>query len=204
MNAAAEMPGEITQLLWRIENGDFGAREILVDVVYHELHRLANNHLRGEHRAQTIQATALIHEVYIRLFGNAAIHWENRKSFYGMAAQAMRRILVDHARDKFKLRAKGHGPISSVSLAGAVTLASTESAQMVVLDEALTRLAQQEPRQEQIVELRFFAGLDEKEIARILGISERTVQREWNVARAWLYREVSDSTGQQSRGRQEK
>jgi RNA polymerase sigma-70 factor, ECF subfamily len=204
MNAPVETPGEITQLLWRIENGDAEARENLIAVVYRQLHRIARFYLRGEGRAQTIQATALIHEVYIYLFGNAPIHWNDRKSFYGMAAQAMRRILVEHARGKFKLRAKKHGPISWVSLAETVALASTESAQMIVLDEALTSLGRQEPRQVQIVELRFFAGLDEKEIARILGISERTVQREWRVARAWLYREVSDSTKQQPRCRQKK
>ncbi len=188
-----QLSGEVTLLLSKIKEGDEAARERLIPIVYRELRRLASQYLRNEHRAPTIQATALINEVYIRLFGSAAVEWESRKHFYGMAAQAMRHILIDHARSKFRLRAKNSGPTITVSLDQAVTMAMDISSELLDLDEALSRLAKDEPRQEEIVELRFFAGLSEEEIAEILGISTRTVRREWNIARAWLYREISGS-----------
>lgn len=180
--------GEITQLLQALRAGDREAEDQLLDVVYGELHRIAARHMRRERIDHTLQATALIHEAYVRLIDQQAKDWQNRTHFYAVAAQVMRRILVDHARTHGT--AKRGGGQYKVSLDDALPLTTEQSDALVALDEALSRLSKFDPRKSRIVELRYFGGLSVEEIARALGISSRTVKRDWTVAKAWLYGEL--------------
>ncbi len=179
---------EVTQLLRAWSNGDEAALDRLAPLVESELHRLADSYLRRERPGHTLQTTALVNEAYMRLIDDTGVRWENRAHFYGIAAQLMRRILVDHARRRRKL--KRGGDQMRVSLAEAEAV-ETQSADIVALDDALTSLSEFDERKSKIVELKFFGGLSEEAIAEVLKISLRTVQREWNLARAWLYQELA-------------
>ena len=177
---------EVTQLLRAWSNGDEAALDRLAPLVESELHRLANSFLRRERPDHTLQTTALVNEAYIRLIDDSAVRWQNRAHFYGIAAQVMRRILVDHARRRRKL--KRGGDQFRVQLAEAETVVRTPNADILALDDALTSLSEFDARKSKIVELKFFGGLSEEAIAEVLKISLRTVQREWNLARgrcAW-------------------
>jgi RNA polymerase sigma factor (TIGR02999 family) len=182
-------PGEVTNLLIQLKKGNREAQSRLIPLVYAELRRVAARYMRGEQPGHSLQATALVHEAYLRLAGQQDISWQNRAHFFGVAANIMRRILVDHARAK-QARKRG-GSIQKVSFDEAVLVQPEPSRDFLALDEALERLARRDSRQSRIVELRFFGGLSEEEAAEVLGISVRTVKREWAVARAWLYKEIS-------------
>jgi RNA polymerase sigma factor (TIGR02999 family) len=179
---------EVTRLLRAWSDGDQEALAQLATLVEAELQRLARAYLRRERQGHTLQTTALVNEAYLRLIDAAAVRWQNRAHFYGIAAQAMRRILVDHARRRRKLK-RGGDPVR-VSLAQAENIPGERDVDVTALDDALTSLARFDERKSRIVELRFFGGLSEQEIAEALKISLRTVQREWNLAHAWLYREL--------------
>lgn len=161
----------------------------LMPVVYDELRRQAARYLRREHAGHTLQTTALIHEAYVRLVDQHNVQWQNRAQFFGMAAQMMRRILVDHARTK--KRAKRGGSDIKVSLADATIPVEEQNLDVVALDEALNRLAEIDEQQSRVVELRFFSGLTVEETAEVMHISPATVKRDWSMAKAWLHRELS-------------
>ncbi len=182
-------PGEVTNLLIQLKKGNREAQSRLIPLVYAELRRVAARYMRGEQPGHSLQATALVHEAYLRLAGQQDISWQNRAHFFGVAANIMRRILVDHARAK-QARKRG-GSIQKVSFDEAVLVQPEPPRDFLALDEALERLAQRDARQSRVVELRFFGGLSEEEAAEVLGISVRTVKRDWAVARAWLYKEIS-------------
>ena len=182
----------ITGWLARWNDGDETAFEKLVPLVYQELHRLASRYMRGERSGHLLQTTALVNEAYLRLHDAGGVRWQDRNHFYAVAARTMRRILVDFARArKQQKRNGGH----QVSLDDALTVGGDRSADIVALDDALTTLGKLDQRQSQIVELRFFAGLTEPHIARVLGISPRTVSSEWRLARSWLLRELNGDSG---------
>jgi RNA polymerase sigma-70 factor, ECF subfamily len=180
---------DVTRLLRAWSNGDKAALARLAPLVESELHRLAESFLRRERPGHTLQTTALVNEAYLRLIDDTAIEWQSRAHFYGIAARMMRRILVDHARRRRKL--KRGGEMLRVSLSEAEPVAGEPSADIIELDDALTSLSEFDARKSQIVELKFFGGLGEEAIAEVLNISPRTVQREWNLARAWLYQELA-------------
>ena len=180
---------EITDLLDQMSGDDPRATSELMERVYAELHRLAAGYMRRERGDHTLQTTALVHEAYLRLIGQRDIAWQNRSHFLGIAAQMMRRVLVDHARAHL-CRRRG-GLQKKVSLDDVCISPRMHSADLVALDEALTRLAQTDARQAEIVELRFFGGLTTEETARTLGVSTKTVNRDWLVARAWLRGEIA-------------
>ncbi len=179
----------ITQLLIKWSDGDQEALDRLMPLVYDELHRLARGYLRRERRNHTLQPTALVHEAYLRLIDQQRVSWHNRAHFFGIAAQMMRRILVDHARlhDAAK---RGDGGYH-LSLDHVDQAVNQQAVDLLALDEALGRLAALSPQQSRIVELRYFGGLTIEETAALLGVSHATVEREWSVARAWLRRELS-------------
>jgi len=179
---------EVTQLLRAWSNGDEAALAQLAPLVEAELHRMADSYLRRERPGHTLQTTALINEAYLRLIDDSAVEWQNRAHFYGIAAQMMRRILVDHARSR-KAAKRGAAPLR-ISLTEIENVAPEPSADIIALDDALSTLSQFDRRKSQIVELKFFGGLQEEAVAEILKISLRTVQREWNLARAWLYQQL--------------
>ena len=183
--------GEITGLLTKLKAGDRQAESELVPLIYGELRRLARGYMRRERPDHTLQATALVHVVYLRLMEEHPVDWQSRAHFFAVAAQLMRRILVDHARAHKAAKRGGDAP--KVFLEENLILSEAKSGDMLSLDEALARLAKLDPRQGRIVELRFFGGLSVEETAEVLGISARTVKREWSVARAWLYQEVRES-----------
>jgi len=180
--------GEVTRILQDWGKGDQQALDRLMPLVYAELRSLARRYLRRERSDHTLQATALVHEAYLRLVDQSGVTWQNRAHFFGVAAQAMRRILVDHARRHHA--AKRGGPAFKVSLDDVMIAATERSDDLLALDDALTRLAELDPRQGRIVELRLFSGLTVEETADALGISPATVKREWTSAKAWLTREV--------------
>jgi RNA polymerase sigma-70 factor (ECF subfamily) len=183
-------PGEVTQLLAALRKGDCSAESPLLEVVYAELHRMAVRYMRRERPDHTLQATALLHEAYVDLIGQPEKNWQNHAHFYGVAAQIMRRILVDYARTH--RAAKRGGGQQKVSLDDALLLTDEQSDELVALDEALSRLAQFDARQSRIVELRFFGGLNEEETAEVLSVSSRTVRRDWVVAKAWLHGQLKE------------
>ncbi|HEV2828829.1 MAG TPA: sigma-70 family RNA polymerase sigma factor [Pyrinomonadaceae bacterium] len=184
-------PHEITQLLAEWSNGNQTALDKLYPLVYDELHRMANRYMKRERKDHTLQTTALINEAYVRLVEQKDVHWENRAHFFAISAQIMRRILIDHARRH--AFAKRGGGAQKVSLDETAIVASGPASNILLLDEALNRLTQMDPRRGQVVELRYFGGLNNEEIAGVLKISENTVTRDWNMARAWLYQELSGS-----------
>ena len=180
---------EITKLLHGWQGGDRSALDALVPVVYKELRRLAHFELRKERPNHTLQSTALVHEAYFRLVGQDLPQWESRSHFFAIAAQLMRQILVDHARRRHASK-RGSG-VCMLTLDDAVALPQRKDVDIVAIDDALNTLAEVDPRQSRIVELRFFAGLSLKEISDVMGIATATVQRDWTAARAWLHREIS-------------
>jgi RNA polymerase sigma-70 factor, ECF subfamily len=182
-------PGNVTVLLQRFASGDKQAEADLFPLVYHELRRVAARYLRRERIGHTLEATALVHEAYLRLVDQKRTEWQDRSHFFAVSARIMRQILVDHARGK--LADKRGGYRQKITLDNVVIVGWQKPAELIALDEALTRLESCDPRQSRIVEMRFFAGLTEEEIAGILGVSTRTVKRDWNVARAWLYGEMT-------------
>lgn len=191
-NRPPEQDGRITALLARLKDGNREAEAELVLLVYEELHRLAQRYMRGERPGHTLQTTALVHEAYLRLVNDRA-DWKNRAHFFGVSAHIMRQILVDHAR--VRDAKKRGGPAQKITLENAFVYTPEQSWQVVALHEALNRLAEWDKRQCRIVELRFFAGLDVEETAEVMGISPTTVKREFQHAKAWLYGELSKTTG---------
>ena len=183
-----ESSQQITELLAAWGQGDKEAFDRLFGLVYDELRRMAKRFMRGQHPDHTLQATALVNEAYMRLVDSDKVRWQDRTHFFAIAAQLMRRVLVDCARAKQSLK-RGGGAVH-VTLDEKADLPHEREADIVALDEALERLAKLNRRHVQIVELRYFGGLSEDEIAGVLDISSRTVRRDWNVARAWLFREL--------------
>jgi len=182
---------EVTLLLLAWSDGDQAALDKLVPLVYDELHRLAHHYISRERPGNTLQTTALAHEAYLRLVDAQSVRWQNRTHFFAVAAQTMRHILVDLARARHNL--KRGGGAQQVSLDEVLVASPERGVDMLALDEALGRLAALNPRQSQVVELRYFGGLSNEEISEVLKISPNTVTRDWNMARAWLYKELSGS-----------
>jgi RNA polymerase sigma factor (TIGR02999 family) len=180
---------EVTQLLADWSDGDEGALDKLIPLVQPELHRLAHHYMRRERTGHTLQTTALLNEAYLQLVDDSTRNWQNRTHFMATAAQLMRRIMVDHARERCSLK-RGGGALR-VTLDDAALVTEKRSEELLALDEALERLAAQDPRKSRIVELRYFGGLTEEETAAFLKLSDRTVRREWRMARTWLYRALS-------------
>lgn len=180
---------DLTQLLLDLRDGNKEALDKLMPVVYDELRRLARGYLQNERREHSLQATALVNEAYLRLIGNRQMNWQSRAHFFGVAAQQMRHILVDHARTR--KAAKRGGSACKVSLSQARNAAAPPALDVVALDVALDELAQLDPQQSRLVELRFFGGLSIAETAEVLNLSPATVKRHWATARAWLYQRVS-------------
>ena len=183
------LPGDVTRLLGRLDAGDRDAIAELAPLVYNELHALAVNYLRHERDDHTLQPTALVNEAWLRLASREDPRWENRRHFYRAAAIVMRSILVNHARDRRRLKRGGQS--KRVPLDDALLAFEDRAVDLIALDDALTKLALLDPRQIDIVELRFFAGLTIKETAETLGVSPRTVDADWSLARSWLQREMS-------------
>lgn len=178
----------VTELLRRWSGGDRAALDELMPLVYNELHRLAYRYLGFERSDHTLQATALVNEAYLRLINQRSTEWQSREHFYGVAAQILRRILVDHARERNAVKRKAGR--NAVPLDAALTVPVQNDIDLLALDESLTRLAEFDRRKAQLVELRYFAGLTVHEVARVLSISPATVHREWVIARTWLYRDM--------------
>ena len=183
-----EPRSEVTLLLRRLSAGDKSALNQLMPLIYTELHQLASSYMRRERPGHTLQTTALVHEAYLQLVGQENAQWENRTQFFAVAAQLMRRILVDHARAHHA--AKRGGNLPRLSLDEAVVMAKERGGDLLAIDELLQRLAAIDPQQARIVELRFFAGLSVEETAQALSISDRTVKRDWAMAKAWMQREL--------------
>jgi RNA polymerase sigma-70 factor (ECF subfamily) len=186
-------PSDVTVLLSELTKGNQAAAEKLVPLVYEELKRLAKSYMRRERPEHTLQATALVNEAYLKLVQQQSVNWQSRSHFFGIAAQLMRRILIDHARGH--LREKRGGAKVVLPLNEALVFSPERSEELVRLDEALGRLSQMDARQARIVELRFFGGLSVEETAQILEISPKTVKRDWSVAKAWLHGELRQTDG---------
>ena len=178
----------ITELLRAWSGGDQGALERLSEQVYHELHRMARRYMKNERQGNTLQTTALVHEVYLRLVDVTKVEWQERAQFFAMAAQMMRRILVDAARKRGSDKRGGMAP--KVNFEEMALMSPTPDRSILALDEALTAFSQLAPRQAKVVELRYFGGLTEEEIVGALKISPRTVRRDWDLAKSWLSREL--------------
>ena len=179
---------DVTLLLKRYSDGDQEALAELIPQIYDELRRLASFYLQSERVNHTLQTTALVHEAYIRLVDQKQVEWNNRNHFFGVAAQMMRRILVDHARKHVSL--KRGGSFLRISLEEAAVFSRERPRELIAVDELLTRLASLDPQGSRIVELRFFAGLSLEETAEVTGLSSAKVRREWSAAKAWLTREI--------------
>jgi RNA polymerase sigma-70 factor, ECF subfamily len=180
-------PGDVTRLLLAWRQGDSGALEELIPLVYEELHRMAERHLRRERPGHTLQPTAIVHEAYLRLLARKDEDWQNRAHFFAVAAQAMRRILVDHARAR---EAKKRGGRGTRWLIETVAMTEPRAVDLMAVDDALVKLSALDGQQSRVVELRFFGGLTEDQTAEVLGVSARTVRRKWTLAKAFLYREL--------------
>jgi len=180
-------PDSITKLLIEWRDGDETALNRLIPLVYDELHRMAHRHMRRERQEHTLQTTALINEAYLRLVDHKGMRWQNRAHFYGVAAQAMRRVLVDEARNHNTNKRKH----DRVNLDDAVLVLPRQAPDLVALDEALNDLAALDPRKTEVVVMKYFGGMKDKEIAEALGISTATVTREWSSAKLWLLKAMS-------------
>jgi RNA polymerase sigma-70 factor (ECF subfamily) len=185
--STVDSSGEVTQLLRAMGQGDSQAAETLLPLIYKELHRLASSYMRRERPEHTLQATALIHEAYLRL-AHEDVDWKNREHFIGVAAHVMRRVLVDYARAR-NADMRGGGA-QRVELVDGLAITTERIDEMLILDEALNRLAMQNGRQAKVVELRYFGGLSVEQIAGLLGIAPRSVKRDWSLARLWLFHEL--------------
>ncbi len=181
----------VTQMLLDWSSGDREALEKLTPLVYDELRRLARHYLRREREGHTLQSTALVHEVFLRLFDQEKVNWKDRAHFYGVCAKLMRRVLVDYARQR--RYAKRQGEAHKVSLDQAAMVSAGRAAELMAVDDALVGLEGLDPRKSRIVELRFFGGLTIEETAQVLNASHATIEREWNAARAWLYHEITQA-----------
>ena len=181
-------PQHVTQLLVSWSSGDRAALDELAPLVYEELRRLAKTYMKREQQGHTLQTTALVNEAYVRLIDWRNVQWQNRAHFFAVAAQMMRRILVDYARQRHEL--KHGGAVVKMSLEEAAIVPQERDADLVALDDTLQSLAKIDPRKSQIVELRFFGGLSVEETVEVLKVSPRTVMSEWSLAQAWLYREL--------------
>jgi RNA polymerase sigma-70 factor (ECF subfamily) len=186
-----DAPIDVATLLGELDVGNDKAVAQLVVSLYSELRSLASRYLQRERREHTLQTTALVHEAYLRLADQREVQWKNREQFLGVAAQLMRRILVDHSRGR-DAKKRGRG-FERVFLEEAAGIPKEKAADVIALDEALTRLAEFDPQQAQLVELRFFGGLSIEESAGVMGVSRTTLKRNWNVAKAWLARELRES-----------
>jgi|SRR5206468_3263856 len=184
-------PEEVTQLLLDWSNGDQAAFDALMPLVYNQLRQMAHRYMSQERPGHTLQTTALVNEAYLRLIDQKQVHWQNRAHFFAVAAQAMRRILIDHARKQ--RYAKRGGGVRKISLDEAAVMSQERAADLLALDEALKSLAAIDPQQSCVVELRFFGGLTIEETAEVLRLSVDMVKREWATAKAWLFREMSES-----------
>ena len=182
------MAGEITQLLDDMRGGNAAAESRLAELVYQDLHRMAQRYMRHERPEHSMQATALVHDAYLRMVNQEERNWQNRSHFFAVAARLMRQILIDHARAR---NAQKRGGLQArLPLDDVVVVSDDRLDEILAVDEALTRLAARDPRLARLVEMRFFGGLTEEEAAEALGVSPRTVKRDWQVARAWLYGEL--------------
>jgi RNA polymerase sigma-70 factor (ECF subfamily) len=188
---------DVTALLGQLAKGNDAAASKLIPIVYNELRRLAAGYMRHEREDHTLQPTALVHEAYLKLIQQRAVDWQGRAHFFGIAAQVMRRILIDHARGH--LRDKRGGGVIPVPLDEALVFSPEQSSELVMLDASLKRLAKLDPRQSRIVELRFFGGLTVEQTADTLDISAKTVKREWSMAKAWLHGDLKASHGKPDR-----
>ena len=191
----------VTMLLKQLRSGNKNAAAELIPLLYGELRRMASHYMRRERPGHTLQATALIHEAYLRLVDQKDVEWQNRSHFFGVAAQQMRRILVDYARAH--QAAKRGGPVPKLSLDEALAIPEKRVGDLLELDEALARLASIDSRQVEIIELRFFGGLSVEETAEVLDISPATVKREWTTAKAWLSREIQRGRDNAASGRRD-
>lgn len=184
-------PDSVTRLLKEWTGGDPAARDLLIAAVYDELRRIAQRHMRKEPTDHTLQTTALVNEAYLRLIEQET-PWQGRAHFFAIAAQLMRRILIDHARARDTAKRGGH--YGRTTLSDVADLAGARSVDLIALDRALTALAEFDPRQGRVVEMRFFGGLTIQETAEVLGVSHTIVEREWSLARAWLRRELESAS----------
>jgi len=185
---SAPSPNEITERLIAWGAGDRAALDQLLPVIYQELRRMADRYLRLENPGHTLQPTALVHEAWLRLIDQTRVNWQNRSQFFGMAAQMMRRILVDHAKTKH--REKRGGDAIKLSLDDVINLSRERSADLLALDDALEELMRIDERKSHVVELRYFGGFSVEETAQILEVSPETVMRDWKMAKAWLYQQI--------------
>src|SRR5437588_6147845 len=185
----AQNSHEVTQLLLQWSNGDKAALDKLMPLIYDELRRLARHYMSRERPGNTLQTTALVNEAYLRLINRKHVHWQNHAHFFAIAAQLMRSILVDHARSH--AYAKRGGGARKIALDDAMAVSQQRAADVVALDDALKRLAEIDPRQSRIVEMKFFGGLTIEETGEVLGLSPATIKREWSTAKAWLYHELN-------------
>ena len=187
-----ELTHDVTRLLQAWGQGDPDAASRLLPLVYDPLRRIAHEYMGRERRDHTLEPTALVHEAYLRLTGGASVDWRGRAHFYGLAARSMRRILVDHARARRRERRGGEQQRISLEAAEfTIKTVEDEEADLLALDEALERFAEAHPRPSQVVELRFFGGMEGQAIAEVLQVSERTVKREWQFAKMWLHRALA-------------
>jgi RNA polymerase sigma factor (TIGR02999 family) len=184
---------DVTLLLSALTRGDDGAASKLIPVVYAELRRLAGSYMRRERVDHTLQATALVHEAYLKLVEQRSVNWQSRAHFFGVAAKLMRRILIDHARGHS--RQKRGGDDHKVSLDEALIFSEQQADELLAVDDSLNQLAKIDPRQAKVVEMRFFGGLSIEEAAEVLGVSPKTVKRDWSVAKAWLYADLKERYG---------
>lgn len=184
-------PPQLTELLIAWSDGDDSALEQLMPLVYKELRRLAHSRMRGERTGHTLQTTALVNEAYLRLADYRGVRGQGRIQFFALAARLMRRILVDHARTRGRRKRGGHA--LRVALDESAALSPERSPQLLALDEALSRLTEIDPRKSRVVEMRFFGGLNNEEIAEALKVSVKTVTRDWQMAEAWLRRELMNA-----------
>jgi RNA polymerase sigma-70 factor, ECF subfamily len=187
---------DVTQLLLAWSNGDREALDRLIPLVYDYLRQLASRYMRRERPGHTLQTTALVNEVYLRLVDQRQVRWQNRAHFFAIVAQLMRRIVVDYARTQH--RSKPGGAAERLSLDDAALLSAAQSAEILALDEALQSLAEIDERKSRVIELRYFGGLSVEETSAVLGVSENTVIRDWALAKAWLRRELEAQSGDES------
>jgi len=192
MEAKTPPYGEVSGLLLAWSEGDRGALDQLIPVVYDELRRLARRYMNRERPGHSLQTTALVNEAYMRLVDYKGMQWQNRAHFFAVSAKLMRRILVEHAR---RHNLKRGGGLRRVSLEQTAMVGGGQAANLVALDDAMNALARLDPRKVQVVEMRFFGGLSVEETAEVLKVSPVTVMRDWSTARAWLYRELTGGTG---------
>ena len=189
MKTTTPTSGDVSTLLQAWSGGDQKALDRLTPIVYHELHRLARRYMRGERSGHSLQATELVNEAYLRLVDYKRMHWQSRAHFFAVSAQLMRRILVDRARRHNLKRGAGY---QQISLDDTAALDEPAGEDLMALDDALTALAQFDPRKARVIELRFFGGLSVEETADVLKVSAMTVMRDWTTARTWLYAEMKD------------